>query len=210
LLDDTCPGSHYKLCAFKDELPRTADQWLWGGDSPFQKMGRFEGTTAEAQRILWDSIRRYPLLHLGTAANDSARQFTMFATGDQIEPQQWILYSAMDRLIPNQMRAYLTARQQRWGFDFAPVNRLQVPFGWLSIFALIFALGYTAYSGMRRETVLLGFVLVGLLGNAVVCGALSNPHDRYQSRLIWIVPFALALLATAKPIVLRQRGESGT
>jgi hypothetical protein len=58
--------------------------------------------------------------------------------------------------------------------------------------------------------VLLGFVLVALIGNAIVCGALSNPHDRYQSRLIWLAPFALALLAGARPLALRQREESGT
>jgi hypothetical protein len=210
LLDDTCPGSHYDLCAYKDDLPRTADQWLWGSESPFQKLNRFTGTTEESERILWASAKRYPLLHLAAATDDSIRQFTMFKTGDQIEPQQWVLYSDMDRLIPNQMRAYLTARQQRTGFGFAPINRMQVPFGWLSIIALIAAFGYALWIGARREAVLLGFVLVALIGNAVVCGALSNPHDRYQSRLIWIVPFALALLATERPIALRQRGESGT
>jgi hypothetical protein len=210
LLDDTCPQSHYKLCAYKDELPRTADQWLWGKESPFQKLDRFTGTTAESERILWASVTRYPLTHLAAASNDSFRQFTMFRTGDQIEPQQWVLYSAMDQLIPNQMRAYLTARQQRQGYDFALVNWVHVPFGWLSLAALVLALGYTLWIGARREAALLGFVLVALLGNAVVCGALSNPHDRYQSRLIWIVPFALALWAAERPIALRPRGESGT
>jgi hypothetical protein len=29
LLDDTCPQSHYKLCAYKDALPRTADLLIW-------------------------------------------------------------------------------------------------------------------------------------------------------------------------------------
>jgi hypothetical protein len=210
LLDDTCPQSHYKLCAYKDDLPRTADQWLWGEESPFKKLDRFTGTADESQRILWESVKRYPLVHLAAATNDSIRQFTMFKTGDQIEPQQWILYSDMDQLIPNQMRAYLTAHQQRKGFDFAPVNWVQVPFGWLSIAALILALGVSLWRGAGRESVLLGFVLVALIGNAIVCGALSNPHDRYQSRLIWIVPFALALLAAQTPIALRQREESGT
>jgi hypothetical protein len=210
LLDDTCPQARYKLCAYKDDLPRTADQWLWGVESPFQKLDRFKGTTDESERILWASVKRYPLVHLAAAINDSIRQFTMFKTGDQIEPQQWILYSDMDRLIPNQMRAYLTARQQRHGYDFAPLNRVQVPFGWLSLAALVLSLAWMLWIGARRNAVLLGFVLVALIGNAVVCGALSNPHDRYQSRLIWIVPFALALLAAQPPIALRQREESGT
>jgi hypothetical protein len=51
--------------------------------------------------------------------------------------------------------------------------------------------------------VLLGFVLTALIGNAIVCGTLSNPHDRYQSRLIWIVPFAVALAATQRRTQIR-------
>lgn len=204
VLDDTCPRSHYKLCAYKDVLPRTADQWLWGEESPFLKLDRFKGTTQESERILWDSVKRYPLMQLAAATQDSVRQFTMFRTGDQIEPQQWVLYSDMDRLIPNQMRAYLTARQQRNGFGFDPVNMVQVPFGWISIAALVLAFGFSLWIGARREAVLLGFVLTALIGNAIVCGALSNPHDRYQSRLIWVVPFAIALAAAQWRMPVRR------
>jgi hypothetical protein len=32
-----------------------------------------------------------------------------------------------------------------------------------------------------------------LLGNAFVCGALSNPNDRYQSRIAWIAVLAILL-----------------
>ena len=33
-----------------------------------------------------------------------------------------------------------------------------------------------------------------LLANAVVCGVLSNPHDRYGARLVWIAPLVVTLL----------------
>jgi hypothetical protein len=35
---------------------------------------------------------------------------------------------------------------------------------------------------------------LAILGNAVVCGTLSNPHDRYGARLAW-VPLVVAALA---------------
>jgi hypothetical protein len=31
-------------------------------------------------------------------------------------------------------------------------------------------------------------VLSGILLNALICGALSTPHDRYQARVIWLLP----------------------
>jgi hypothetical protein len=37
-------------------------------------------------------------------------------------------------------------------------------------------------------------VAVAILVNAAVCGVLSNPHNRYGARIIWIATFAVALV----------------
>jgi hypothetical protein len=34
---------------------------------------------------------------------------------------------------------------------------------------------------------------LALVANAFICGALSNPHDRYGARLVWIAVFAVLL-----------------
>jgi hypothetical protein len=36
-------------------------------------------------------------------------------------------------------------------------------------------------------------IFFGVLGNAIVCGALSAPRDRYQARVIWLVPLVALL-----------------
>jgi hypothetical protein len=55
------------------------------------------------------------------------------------------------------------------------------------------------------------FVLIALLGNAFICGTLSNPHDRYQSRLIWVPFFVLGISAPKERLFSLQRAvESGT
>jgi hypothetical protein len=211
LLDDTCPASHYRLCAYKEVLPRTADQWLWGRASPFFAMGRFAGTNAESMRIIKDSLARYPLMQADTAIADTFRQFVKFKTGDQIEPQEWVLIPPFGQFIPRQMRAYLTARQQQGEIDFRPVNALHLTVAWLSLAGLGAGLAFALRRRERQTTLFFGFILTALLANAVICGVLSNPHDRYQSRLIWLAPFGLALIVGDWPIfALRGLGESGT
>jgi len=37
-------------------------------------------------------------------------------------------------------------------------------------------------------------VALGLLGNAFICGAISQPADRYGARVIWLVPFVAAIM----------------
>jgi len=36
--------------------------------------------------------------------------------------------------------------------------------------------------------------MLALLGNAMVCGAVSNPHDRYGARMVWIGAFIVLLV----------------
>jgi len=211
LLDDTCPASHYHLCAYKNVLPPSADGWMWGRDSPFRTLGRYAGTTAESQRMIGEALRRYPLLNLEMALGDTAQQFVMFKTGDQVEAQEWALRYPFQAYIPAQMSAYMAARQQQGEIGFRLVNRVHVAVGFLSLAGMAFAFGAAMLWRRHEAGVFLGFTFVALLGNACICGVLATPHDRYQSRLIWLVPFALALVAVERPsFALRGSRESVT
>jgi glycerol uptake facilitator-like aquaporin len=54
---------------------------------------------------------------------------------------------------------------------------------------------------------LTGTAMLALLGNAVVCGAISNPHDRYGARIVWIAAF-IVLLALARAVEQVRRARS--
>lgn len=194
LLEDTCPGAHYRLCAYKDFLPPTANAWLWAPYSPFFKLGGFEGTREESERIVRDSIARYPLLNLQSGLADGVRQFFLFQTGDQIEPQQWAIEPMFTRYLHTQVPPYLAARQQEGTIAFRFINLVDVPFGYLSLAAAAVLLAFCLARARREDAAFLGLLLMALAANALICGALSNPHARYQSRLIWLAPFAVALV----------------
>ena len=52
-----------------------------------------------------------------------------------------------------------------------------------------------------------GLVLVGVVLNAAVCGMLSGPEDRYQARVVWLVPLLALIASSTNPSSesLRQR-----
>lgn len=195
LLNDTCPQSGYMLCRFRDRLPPTADAWLWEKVSPFNQLGRFRGAETESSRMIADSLARYPLLHAEMALKDSAIQFVSFRTGDQIESQKWVLDKDFVRFIPAQRSAYDHARQQHARFDFKAINLLHVPVGWLGLIGMLGVMILAMIRGKREIALLLAILTFTLIANAIICGVLSNPHDRYQSRLIWTPVFTLLLLA---------------
>ena len=210
LLHDTCPQSGYALCAYKDELPKTAEHWLWFPDSPFTKLGHFAGTAAESEKIVDDILVRYPGGFLLSTISDTAEQLLDFRTGDQIEPQEWVLHANLDRFIPHQMTGYMGARQQEGKIRFHYVNDVHWPVAALAQIGAIAAFFLMVRQRRWNSAIFLGFVLAALLGNALICGALSNPHDRYQSRLVWLPVFALALLGTEGRFSLRDTAESVT
>ena len=211
LMTETCrpPGEPqpYSLCAYRNRMPRNANAWLWGEHSPFRVIGGFKRSDGEYGRIARDSLVRYPLMHLRAAFLDSARQFGQFKTGDGIESQQFILVRAFRETVPEQLPAYQAARQQTEPIRFRVINLVHVPVGVLALVGLFFLLQHAARRGRWREAALPLTVLLALVGNAIICGTFSNPHDRYQSRLIWLPVLVLLLARARDPHVLEPLPE---
>ncbi len=89
------------------------------------------------------------------------------------------------------------------GIDFEAINRFHVPVQAILQILLIAMVVVTLRRGDRMSTMLAALVVVALLGNAFVCGALSNPNDRYQNRIVW-----LALVALSVGVVRARSGIS--
>jgi hypothetical protein len=172
--------------------------------------GGFRGDHKEESRMIADSMARYPFLQLKAALSDSFRQFFTFKTGDGIESQERILKPELQKMTPAQLPAYLAARQQQGHFRFAALNMIHVTVGFFSLLGLAVLLQRAVIRRRWEETALPGLVLVALIGNAVVCATFSNPHDRYQSRIIWLPTLVLALALARNPKSLRAIAESGT
>jgi hypothetical protein len=210
-LTDLCPTQPLVLCPYKDNLPKTADNFLWGEESPFNKVGRFYGPKAEYDLIVAHSLSHYPVQSLAWGLWGALRQYFMVRTGDGVEPQVWVLRDLFYGFMPKQRIPYMTAHQQTGKIHFAPVNVVHVP---LALLAQAW-LAWVLWRALRRRrwnlATLPAFVLVALLGNALVCGLFSGPHDRYQSRVAW-VPVLIVLLTARGSVerALRQPIESGT
>src|SRR5262245_47224442 len=81
-----------------------------------------------------------------------------------------------------------------------PVWRNEFPIATFSAIAVVTSIFGAVYLGIIflscwRTTSLAqiqfcGVILLGLVANAFICGALSGPHERYQARLTWLVPLA--------------------
>jgi len=204
VLDESCSQEHFALCRYRNVLPKRADDYLWNPKSPFTSLHRFIGTERESERLVNESLEHHPVLNLEMAVRDAAKQLVIFHTGDGIEPQQWILSRDFRRFMPGQLPAYDLARQQKGSIGFMPINVVHQPVAWLALLGVIGLFAASVKAGEGSTSVLLGFVLAALIGNAIICGVFSGPHARYQSRLIWTPVLVLALVGHNRRLLLQH------
>ena len=192
-LRDHCAQQNFKLCPYRDQLPATADEFLWG-NSMFNTLGRFAGMDDEMGTIALHSLAAYPLWQAEAAITAAAEQLVHVATGEGTSG--WIphTYGIIERYIPAQVAPMRAARQQHWDINFAPVNWIHVPAALGSLLAVFAMVGRAIFRRRLDDVALLAAtVSLALLGNAVICGVISGPHDRYGARLAWIATFTVLL-----------------
>src|SRR4029077_20868037 len=101
------------------------------------------------------------------------------ATGEAILPTLWHPYGIIERYTPSVVPAMRAARQQHGEIGFAAINLIDEPVAWaaMALLPVLLLLGcYSAeFADLGR---LAATLLLTLIGNAVVCGVISDPHDR--------------------------------
>jgi hypothetical protein len=209
-LNDHCDTIKLKLCPYRNQLPATADEFLWANDSIFNQLGRFEGMDEEMGFIAAKSLTAYPLWQTEAALIATATQLHMVGTGEGTNG--WIphTYGIIERYLPTQTAAMRAAHQQHWDINFTPINWVHVPVALISMLLLLALLG-RAFWRRRLDDIdlLAATVMLALLGNAFLCGVISGPHDRYGARMAWIavlvVLIAVERFRTGRPPSARSR-----
>jgi hypothetical protein len=205
-LDDHCPDRHLKLCPYRHRLPRTADEFLWS-DGPFNELGRFAGLGDEMRTIVLESLVEYPGAQIEAALADTAEQLVKVENGEGVGTDIFHTYGIIERYMPSIVPAMRAARQQHGEVHFRAVNAIDVPIALLSMLLLPLVMLWarrgqsggsagarTAGDGGLDLGLLAATVTIAILVNAAVCGTLSNPHNRYGARIVWIATFAVALV----------------
>ena len=146
------------------------------------------------------AIAENPGLFLSTSLRGFANQLASFqALDDECpiscrDPNAGVTFT-LGAYRPETVPALLASRQSQGTTPKALVRAVVWPVALAGMLLLLPAL---LLAWRRRDgpaLSLLAAIAVALLVNAALAGALSDVHDRYQSRLVWLVPFALLMFA---------------
>ncbi len=208
-IDEQCPETGWRICAWRGRLPSNADDFLWDPHGPVWADGFGPTRLApEAGAIVRATLLAHPGAVLTAALANTARQLVELDIGDTLGPD-YLDVSVLPRValyFPLAEAARLSASRQSQGAlqalaaPLVPLQTLVLIAATLAT-AVIAAGARSAQSSPRRPVAeLAALTLIALIANAAATGALSGPHDRYQARIAW--------LAVLPPLLVARRGAS--
>ena len=205
-LAEHCPDPRFRLCDHLSELPTDADVFFWG-EGLFDRLGRFKSMNTGMATIVLESLAAYPWLQIKGATIATAQQLVTVSTGYGVNTELWHTYGMIENFAPQMLPAMKAARQQHQDLSFAAINLVHVPAAYL---AMLFLLGAIVLRHARLAPFrpLACTVALALMANAFVCGALSNPHDRYGARMAWLAVLVVLLIAWRAPRRIDSESDS--
>jgi hypothetical protein len=204
-LREKCPQAGLVVCEFVDRLMPNPDLFLW--NTP-DSNGVYESASIDKRRELGNEQYQFaaavlaydPLGQITAGLSNAFQQLTTIGLSDFGASAE--LASNLPRVHAEQM-----ARSPLFKKDF-PIAIFSAVTIFVAVVSLIFV-GITLighWKTVSTEMKIFCFViLLGQISNALICGALSGPHERYQARLTWLLPVAALLLTYDRRVRSAER-----
>jgi hypothetical protein len=198
-LDEYCGVRHYKLCAYKDSLPKTLNAFVWDTNSPFYKTG---GWSAENRKELNSIIGatltepKYIGLHIKASIKATLQQLVNFHIGDGNGKflTGTLLFQRIGKFVPGDITSYSSSRQNQPGFSgMATTNRM---FDYIILFSILLLMLVLLLKGRKLSgnfTSMAFIFIMAIILNAWDTGTFSCVADRFGCKMMWVIPFLLGL-----------------
>ncbi|MGB0916384.1 MAG: hypothetical protein ACPGU4_02245 [Flavobacteriales bacterium] len=205
-LTENCSQNEYLLCNSVNDFPNHAHEFLWNDDSPLYdedcRSRRFTACWLEKNHhfgfMLKDIVTQPKYLsQLAVIYTvDFFSQLGDFGIG-LLTPQTEgsAAQNCLTKVYPSELDAYKSTAQYKETQFFKTASSIQMVMVILGLLGILWGL-FQAYRNKTIQNYAWAFMLIlGVLGNALSVTIFSGVLDRYQSRVIWILPLiALCIL----------------
>jgi len=199
-----------KLCFVKDNIPRTAVDFIWAENSVFMQTGGWESTEEDYSIVVHDIIfgTEYFLWNLRESLVSTVRQLVKCEVGDGLYPYGINSSPTLNikKYFRKDVNAFLTSQQNQFGIDFSNTNkRILLIMSICSVILLIFILNKKNVTYKKELWIMSVICVFSMILNAFVNGTMANVLNRLQSRIIWIIPFCVLLIVFPAIIQILKR-----
>lgn len=198
ILDENCEKENWKLCAYRNELPHTAWQFVWDPESPVMKEGGWKPMESELNDILQKSVSRADYMGwlVLKIVQTTGIQLAQVSSGDALFRYEETdnIVTAIHKYFPSEVNPSLWTRQRILELDFKQYNQW-----YLRSFGLLFMLFILNWKQILNQKNFIHwsiFILSGILVNAIVTANLANISSRLQARVFYLIPLIMIIALT--------------
>jgi hypothetical protein len=211
-LQQNCDELDLALCDSVKNLPYSSDEFLWNPDGILARAEREGDERIRQEEIPFvvGVLRAYPREEFAIMAANFWQQLSDIGLWD-LGPNEWALEN-LDTALPGGKSSY---RKSWQASDELPLDLFSAVQYWVVVAALGAIVLAVPLLLRKRTPQLLGLgviILSMLLANAFLTGAFSGVEERYQSRVVWLLPLLAGLLlidwVDAKQIERRVCGSA--
>jgi len=203
ILDENCSNPEFKdckLCQYKDSLPTDLASFIWTSKILSQTGGWFD-SEKEYNKIIATSIKKpkYLILNIYKSITYGFIQLAQINIGQGVTAYNKgsAPYGQIYWRFNHELNNYLNSKQNIFNGINLKSDTLNLMHRILIIFSfvvLIFILSnYKLNLFESYSLIFLIFVIVSIFLNAFLTAGLNSPCDRFQSRIIWLLPLAITI-----------------
>ena len=222
-LDDNCESHKTNLCDIKDKFHINSPQFLWDPTSPLydndcDKNGGWTNCWIQKDKeyapIVHDIITtpKYLKLLFMTSLQGAYRQLTCFDVG-RMDPMNEgsPVMGIVGKFYSKDFKSYNNTKQAK-AKPYFYLETLTMIQNFVIAFSLI-GLMFFFFIGKQRKLITVNIKIfcmitfIGVIINAITCSTFAMVANRFEGRVIWILPFLVILLFVNK---ISQRQEVKT
>jgi hypothetical protein len=194
-LKEYCPTQNMKLCAYQDNIPDKAWDFIWNDDGAFAHSGGWDSSKSEYTKIIMGSLSKpeYLALHISEAIKGTVEEACLVTVGDgllfDIETSN-VIYK-IEEHFPDKLQYLRDSKQAKDKLSFTTLNLIYQSFALLSI-AITLIILFKNKTGNTRY--LLSIVMLFILINAFTSCTFANVLPRLNARVFWVLPFFCTLI----------------
>lgn len=193
-LENNCDKYNYAICDIYDVFPSSIEALLW------QETGlRYKATPEQLDQIRIEeptivkrAMAEYPLLTITANAKNIVHQIMLVGLGDFVMGKEIVTPGNSDLTHGIQ----LVNNDANFSFHVPFFDRVQYLAAFACFVVLILLVLFRRNILHYTDLIMITMVTSGLLGNAAVCAIFSGVTERYQGRVMWVLPIVLLLIDT--------------
>ncbi|MFK7771967.1 MAG: hypothetical protein AB8F94_07500 [Saprospiraceae bacterium] len=201
-LDENCDKKTYKICAFKNDLPGSANAFLWEKYSPVYHTGGWVDSKPEYVEIIKGTFSswEYLALHLKESFKTTKRQLQFFEVGDgNIAYREGTsLYERFEKYFPREFNQYKNSiiyqTEDELMLDhFSKINSIHY---FIALLALLINFLFLVFYKNKKDIFywfVIFLIATILVSNFLNASLVVNAH-RFGAKVSWLLLLSAILI----------------